>query len=198
MPRLYSFSLQRDWLLQLRPTCKTILTERKGLNKEDKLALAPLVNVIKRKMEETWQQWIETLNSWETAGTGTLTCELCVRSVQKLGEFLQSDEIGDDSWRNGDMSVSFEAGKKHLGAVSLNDTTSVNTEKWPFRRQIRLDFIANLGKILKEHICSIYILNYICCFSHHCYKYLIQCWYLQIDNCNPEVRRSDSFSQCKL
>uniref|UniRef100_A0AAY4EWL5 ATP-binding cassette, sub-family C (CFTR/MRP), member 9 n=1 Tax=Denticeps clupeoides TaxID=299321 RepID=A0AAY4EWL5_9TELE len=27
-------------------------------------------------------------------------------SVQKLGEFLQSDEIGDDSWRNGEMSVS--------------------------------------------------------------------------------------------
>uniref|UniRef100_A0A8D3C943 ATP-binding cassette, sub-family C (CFTR/MRP), member 9 n=1 Tax=Scophthalmus maximus TaxID=52904 RepID=A0A8D3C943_SCOMX len=39
-------------------------------------------------------------------------------SVQKLGEFLQSDEIGDDSWRNGDMSVFLEAGKKHLGAVS--------------------------------------------------------------------------------
>uniref|UniRef100_A0A7N6ADS9 ATP-binding cassette, sub-family C (CFTR/MRP), member 9 n=1 Tax=Anabas testudineus TaxID=64144 RepID=A0A7N6ADS9_ANATE len=47
-------------------------------------------------------------------------------SVQKLGEFLQSDEIGDDSWRNGDMSVSLEGGKKHLGAVSLNDNTSVN------------------------------------------------------------------------
>uniref|UniRef100_A0A7N5ZQZ0 ATP-binding cassette, sub-family C (CFTR/MRP), member 9 n=1 Tax=Anabas testudineus TaxID=64144 RepID=A0A7N5ZQZ0_ANATE len=45
-------------------------------------------------------------------------------SVQKLGEFLQSDEIGDDSWRNGDMSVSLEGGKKHLGAVSLNDNTS--------------------------------------------------------------------------
>ncbi|XP_042371610.1 ATP-binding cassette sub-family C member 9-like, partial [Plectropomus leopardus] len=36
-------------------------------------------------------------------------------SVQKLSEFLQSDEIGDDSWRNGDMSVSMEAGKKHPG-----------------------------------------------------------------------------------
>uniref|UniRef100_A0A3Q4HJ35 ATP-binding cassette, sub-family C (CFTR/MRP), member 9 n=1 Tax=Neolamprologus brichardi TaxID=32507 RepID=A0A3Q4HJ35_NEOBR len=36
-------------------------------------------------------------------------------SVQKLGEFLQSDEIGDDSWRNGDISVSFEAGKKPMG-----------------------------------------------------------------------------------
>ncbi|CAB1346304.1 unnamed protein product, partial [Coregonus sp. 'balchen'] len=39
-------------------------------------------------------------------------------SVQKLGEFLQSDEIGDDSWRNGDMSVSLEACKKHPGAVN--------------------------------------------------------------------------------
>uniref|UniRef100_A0A669B445 ATP-binding cassette, sub-family C (CFTR/MRP), member 9 n=1 Tax=Oreochromis niloticus TaxID=8128 RepID=A0A669B445_ORENI len=39
-------------------------------------------------------------------------------SVQKLGEFLQSDEIGDDSWRNGDISVSFEAGKKPMGMVS--------------------------------------------------------------------------------
>ncbi|KAK6292389.1 hypothetical protein J4Q44_G00369730 [Coregonus suidteri] len=38
-------------------------------------------------------------------------------SVQKLGEFLQSDEIGDDSWRNGDMSVSLEACKKHPGAT---------------------------------------------------------------------------------
>uniref|UniRef100_A0AAZ3NTI3 ATP-binding cassette sub-family C member 9 n=1 Tax=Oncorhynchus tshawytscha TaxID=74940 RepID=A0AAZ3NTI3_ONCTS len=39
-------------------------------------------------------------------------------SVQKLGEFLQSDEIGDDSWRNGDMPVSLEACKKHPGAVN--------------------------------------------------------------------------------
>uniref|UniRef100_A0A8C7JAR9 ATP-binding cassette, sub-family C (CFTR/MRP), member 9 n=1 Tax=Oncorhynchus kisutch TaxID=8019 RepID=A0A8C7JAR9_ONCKI len=38
-------------------------------------------------------------------------------SVQKLGEFLQSDEIGDDSWRNGDMPVSLEACKKHPGAT---------------------------------------------------------------------------------
>uniref|UniRef100_A0AAZ3RWB3 ATP-binding cassette, sub-family C (CFTR/MRP), member 9 n=1 Tax=Oncorhynchus tshawytscha TaxID=74940 RepID=A0AAZ3RWB3_ONCTS len=37
--------------------------------------------------------------------------------VQKLGEFLQSDEIGDDSWRNGDMPVSLEACKKHPGAT---------------------------------------------------------------------------------
>lgn len=51
---------------------------------------------------------------------------LCVYSysVQKLGEFLQSDEIGDDSWRNGDISVSFEAGKKPMGMVSY-DTRSI-------------------------------------------------------------------------
>uniref|UniRef100_A0A673IAI5 ATP-binding cassette sub-family C member 9-like n=1 Tax=Sinocyclocheilus rhinocerous TaxID=307959 RepID=A0A673IAI5_9TELE len=29
-------------------------------------------------------------------------------SVQKLSEFLQSDEIGDDSWRNGEMYMSLE------------------------------------------------------------------------------------------
>lgn len=46
---------------------------------------------------------------------------VCFHSVQKLSEFLQSDEIGDDCWRNGDMSVSFEAGKKHLGVVSVNE-----------------------------------------------------------------------------
>uniref|UniRef100_A0AAX7V8Q7 ATP-binding cassette, sub-family C (CFTR/MRP), member 9 n=1 Tax=Astatotilapia calliptera TaxID=8154 RepID=A0AAX7V8Q7_ASTCA len=49
-------------------------------------------------------------------------------SVQKLGEFLQSDEIGDDSWRNGDISVSFEAGKKPMGMVSY-DTRSIKKTK---------------------------------------------------------------------
>lgn len=81
-------------------------------------------------MEETWQQQRETLNSWEISGIGIITITpihghcVYVRSysVQKLGEFLQSDEIGDDSWRNGDMSVTLEAGKKHLGVVSLHDT----------------------------------------------------------------------------
>ncbi|XP_061084939.1 ATP-binding cassette sub-family C member 9 isoform X4 [Conger conger] len=38
-------------------------------------------------------------------------------SVQKLGEFLQSDEIGDDSWRNGDMAVSLESCRKHSGGT---------------------------------------------------------------------------------
>ncbi|XP_055368145.1 ATP-binding cassette sub-family C member 9 isoform X2 [Betta splendens] len=51
-------------------------------------------------------------------------------SVQKLGEFLQSDEIGDDSWRNGEVSVSFEAGKKHLG------TTKAINRKQPMRYQM--------------------------------------------------------------
>uniref|UniRef100_A0A665UVT8 ATP-binding cassette, sub-family C (CFTR/MRP), member 9 n=1 Tax=Echeneis naucrates TaxID=173247 RepID=A0A665UVT8_ECHNA len=51
-------------------------------------------------------------------------------SVQKLGEFLQSDEIGDDSWRNGDMSASFEPGKKHLGV-----TKAIN-RKQPMRYQM--------------------------------------------------------------
>ncbi|XP_074050394.1 ATP-binding cassette sub-family C member 9 isoform X3 [Macrotis lagotis] len=36
-------------------------------------------------------------------------------SVQKLNEFLLSDEIGDDSWRNGEGSVTFESCKKHPG-----------------------------------------------------------------------------------
>lgn len=43
----------------------------------------------------------------------------CVCSVQKLGEFLQSDEIGDDTWRNGDMPVIPEAGKKQYGMVRV-------------------------------------------------------------------------------
>uniref|UniRef100_A0A8C5A6G2 ATP-binding cassette, sub-family C (CFTR/MRP), member 9 n=1 Tax=Gadus morhua TaxID=8049 RepID=A0A8C5A6G2_GADMO len=41
-------------------------------------------------------------------------------SVEKLGEFLQSDEIGDDSWRNGDVTVSLDTYKKHPGAVSMS------------------------------------------------------------------------------
>ncbi|KAJ0012653.1 hypothetical protein NQD34_016987 [Periophthalmus magnuspinnatus] len=51
-------------------------------------------------------------------------------SVQKLGEFLQSDEIGDDSWRNGNMPVPFEAGKKHMG------TTKAINRKHPIRYQM--------------------------------------------------------------
>ncbi|KAM8884578.1 ATP-binding cassette sub-family C member 9 isoform 2-T4 [Synchiropus picturatus] len=51
-------------------------------------------------------------------------------SVQKLGEFLQSDEIGDDSWRNGDISVPLDSGKKHLGG-----TKAIN-RKQPMRYQM--------------------------------------------------------------
>ncbi|OXB58308.1 hypothetical protein ASZ78_012591 [Callipepla squamata] len=39
-------------------------------------------------------------------------------SVQKLNEFLLSDEIGDDSWRGGDNSVAYESCKKHTGLVT--------------------------------------------------------------------------------
>ncbi|XP_059181762.1 ATP-binding cassette sub-family C member 9 isoform X2 [Centropristis striata] len=63
-------------------------------------------------------------------------------SVQKLGEFLQSDEIGDDSWRNGDMSVSMEAGKKHLGvtkAINRKQPMRYQMDNYeqPTRRQMR-------------------------------------------------------------
>ncbi|XP_042325797.1 ATP-binding cassette sub-family C member 9 isoform X2 [Sceloporus undulatus] len=36
-------------------------------------------------------------------------------SVQKLNEFLISDEIGDDSWRNGDAALTYETCEKHPG-----------------------------------------------------------------------------------
>ncbi|KAF5912556.1 hypothetical protein HPG69_004228 [Diceros bicornis minor] len=36
-------------------------------------------------------------------------------SVQKLNEFLLSDEIGEDSWRTGEGSLPFESCKKHTG-----------------------------------------------------------------------------------
>ncbi|KAK5849384.1 hypothetical protein PBY51_009030 [Eleginops maclovinus] len=63
-------------------------------------------------------------------------------SVQKLGEFLQSDEIGDDSWRNGDMSVSMEAGKKHTGgtkAINRKQPMRYQMDNYeqPTRRQLR-------------------------------------------------------------
>ncbi|XP_076578085.1 ATP-binding cassette sub-family C member 9 isoform X1 [Chaetodon auriga] len=63
-------------------------------------------------------------------------------SVQKLGEFLQSDEIGDDSWRNGDMSAAFEAGKKHPGvpkAINRKQPMRYQMDNYeqPTRRQMR-------------------------------------------------------------
>uniref|UniRef100_A0A8C0XD77 ATP-binding cassette sub-family C member 9 n=1 Tax=Castor canadensis TaxID=51338 RepID=A0A8C0XD77_CASCN len=39
-------------------------------------------------------------------------------SVQKLNEFLLSDEIGDDSWRTGEGCLPFESCKKHTGVVT--------------------------------------------------------------------------------
>ncbi|MBZ3869802.1 ATP-binding cassette sub-family C member 9 [Sciurus carolinensis] len=39
-------------------------------------------------------------------------------SVQKLNEFLLSDEIGDDSWRTGEGSLPFESCKKHTTVVT--------------------------------------------------------------------------------
>ncbi|GLD60666.1 ATP-binding cassette sub-family C member 9-like isoform X1 [Lates japonicus] len=73
-----------------------------------------------------------------------------VVSVQKLGEFLQSDEIGDDSWRNGDMSVTLEAGKKkkhHLCAAFTAAAMKSDRQEWsrltPQPLRIRLAHIVS-------------------------------------------------------
>ncbi|XP_049616239.1 ATP-binding cassette sub-family C member 9 isoform X1 [Syngnathus scovelli] len=63
-------------------------------------------------------------------------------SVQKLGEFLQSDEIGDDSWRNGEVSVPSEAAKKHRGgtkAINRKQPLRYQMDNYeqPSRRQMR-------------------------------------------------------------
>ncbi|XP_061617286.1 ATP-binding cassette sub-family C member 9 isoform X1 [Phyllopteryx taeniolatus] len=63
-------------------------------------------------------------------------------SVQKLGEFLQSDEIGDDTWRNGDMSVPSEAAKKHPAATKAINRKQplryqMDNYEQPSRRQMR-------------------------------------------------------------
>ncbi|KAJ7397283.1 ATP-binding cassette sub-family C member 9 [Pitangus sulphuratus] len=52
-------------------------------------------------------------------------------SVQKLNEFLLSDEIGDDSWRGGDSSVPYESCKKHTGL----HTKAINRRQ-PLRYQL--------------------------------------------------------------
>ncbi|XP_061494358.1 ATP-binding cassette sub-family C member 9 isoform X2 [Rhineura floridana] len=52
-------------------------------------------------------------------------------SVQKLNEFLISDEIGDDSWRNGDSALTYESCKKHTGLHSK----AIN-RKQPLRYQL--------------------------------------------------------------
>ncbi|XP_068611090.1 LOW QUALITY PROTEIN: ATP-binding cassette sub-family C member 9 [Brachionichthys hirsutus] len=63
-------------------------------------------------------------------------------SVQKLGEFLQSDEIGDDCWRNGDTPISFEPGKKHTGMTKVINRKQpmryqMDNYEQPSRRQLR-------------------------------------------------------------
>ncbi|XP_061922297.1 ATP-binding cassette sub-family C member 9 isoform X2 [Entelurus aequoreus] len=63
-------------------------------------------------------------------------------SVQKLGEFLQSDEIGDDSWRNGEMAVPSEGAKKHPGltkAINRKQPLRYQMDNYeqPSRRQMR-------------------------------------------------------------
>ncbi|XP_039338069.1 ATP-binding cassette sub-family C member 9 isoform X4 [Mauremys reevesii] len=54
-----------------------------------------------------------------------------VISVQKLNEFLISDEIGDDSWRTAESSVTYESCKKHTGL----HTKAIN-RKQPLRHQL--------------------------------------------------------------
>ncbi|XP_051544327.1 ATP-binding cassette sub-family C member 9-like isoform X3 [Myxocyprinus asiaticus] len=63
-------------------------------------------------------------------------------SVQKLGEFLQSDEIGDDSWRNGDMSMPLESSKKYkypgdTKVFNRKGRYRMDNYEQPMRRQLR-------------------------------------------------------------
>ncbi|XP_006121320.1 ATP-binding cassette sub-family C member 9 isoform X4 [Pelodiscus sinensis] len=52
-------------------------------------------------------------------------------SVQKLNEFLLSDEIGEDNWRSAESSVTYESCKKHTGLY----TKAIN-RKHPLRHQL--------------------------------------------------------------
>uniref|UniRef100_A0A8C1SAT0 ATP-binding cassette, sub-family C (CFTR/MRP), member 9 n=1 Tax=Cyprinus carpio TaxID=7962 RepID=A0A8C1SAT0_CYPCA len=63
-------------------------------------------------------------------------------SVQKLSEFLQSDEIGDDSWRNGEMPMCLEVGKKYkyhgdTKVINRKDRYRMDNYEQPMRRQLR-------------------------------------------------------------
>uniref|UniRef100_A0A8C9UD24 ATP binding cassette subfamily C member 9 n=1 Tax=Serinus canaria TaxID=9135 RepID=A0A8C9UD24_SERCA len=64
-------------------------------------------------------------------------------SVQKLNEFLLSDEIGDDSWRGGDSSVPYESCRKHTGlhtkAINRRQPLRYQLESYeqPARKQTR-------------------------------------------------------------
>ncbi|XP_033017990.1 ATP-binding cassette sub-family C member 9 isoform X1 [Lacerta agilis] len=79
-----------------------------------------------------------------------------VISVQKLNEFLISDEIGDDSWRNGDTALTYESCKKHTGLSSK----AIN-RKQPLRHQ--LDSYESSLRIPTRHLdiddCAIKVTN---------------------------------------
>lgn len=81
---------------------------------------------------------------------------MCLCSVQKLSEFLQSDEIGDDSWKNGDTSISFEAGRKHMGMVSV-DEADLSKKKICLRPNFKPDLN---NKAAKTHFFSPVIRNF--------------------------------------
>ncbi|KTF93562.1 hypothetical protein cypCar_00011189 [Cyprinus carpio] len=53
-------------------------------------------------------------------------------SVQKLSEFLQSDELGDDSWRNTEMSMSLET-----KTINRKGRYRMDNYEQPMRRQLR-------------------------------------------------------------
>ncbi|XP_044308124.1 ATP-binding cassette sub-family C member 9 isoform X2 [Varanus komodoensis] len=77
-------------------------------------------------------------------------------SVQKLNEFLVSDEIGDDSWRNGDSALAYEPCKKHSGVHP-----KVINRKQPLRHQ--LDSCEQPLRISMHHTdidsCAIKVIN---------------------------------------
>ncbi|XP_059361139.1 ATP-binding cassette sub-family C member 9-like isoform X1 [Carassius carassius] len=61
-------------------------------------------------------------------------------SVQKLSEFLQSDEIGDDSWRNAEVSLEVGKKYKHHGntkAINRKGRYRMDNYEQPMRRQLR-------------------------------------------------------------
>ncbi|XP_052435495.1 ATP-binding cassette sub-family C member 9 isoform X4 [Carassius gibelio] len=61
-------------------------------------------------------------------------------SVQKLSEFLQSDEIGDDSWRNAEMPLEVGKKNKHHGitkVVNRKGRYRMDNYEQPMRRQLR-------------------------------------------------------------
>ncbi|XP_063164727.1 ATP-binding cassette sub-family C member 9 isoform X1 [Candoia aspera] len=66
-------------------------------------------------------------------------------SVQKLNEFLLSDEIGDDSWRNGECPLAYESCKKHTGL----HPKAIN-RKQPLRHQ--LDSYDQPQRIPTQHL----------------------------------------------